>query len=463
MVVLVIFWCSSTDPQLAQETELGPQKIKQLWSQLASSELEYTTALLKLSSYPDAVLEICQKELQPLLLDEVGFQNLIFKLGSSDTKTWTAAYEELSYRDPRLFGKVPKLMSVAQEQSAYRRLVGLLSYQTLETFQNRPNEHSRIEFKSLGEGSFEKVLFSIPGLSWAVDCRIANMTDQHRKPSWDRAMRALVLLELAGNTNSAEWVQRMATGHPDAAPTKRALEIADRIAMGNPSTTVTKEELQQWWHDLANPGIQSTYATLSFIRFPNEAIGLLKQELLPLRLSQSRLEELYVQLASDDASVWQAAYREFEYFDPRLVKTVPEIMDGLSVVNEQIEHDQQARLKKRLAAVLSGWALDEVSDPSTTYGGFVVSDAQFYHEQNRNSWTFVGAGIGSWQATELSLIGERLRKIKPKWDRAIRALAILDHIGSEQASDLLAKMATGNEKAAPTRYALELLNEADEK
>ena len=50
-----------------------------------------------------------------------------------------------------------------------------------------------------------------------------------------------------------------------------------------------------------------------------------------------------------------------------------------------------------------------------------------------------------------------LRNTKKKWTRAVRAIVLLEHIGSPDAEAILKEMATGHPDAHPTKVAREAL------
>jgi hypothetical protein len=66
---------------------------------------------------------------------------------------------------------------------------------------------------------------------------------------------------------------------------------------------------------------------------------------------------------------------------------------------------------------------------------------------------------GSWWAeVEVSLINSTpTRNPKSKWTRAVRAIALLEHIGTPDAIAVLKEMSGGHPLAQPTRVAREAL------
>jgi hypothetical protein len=63
-----------------------------------------------------------------------------------------------------------------------------------------------------------------------VDGRVSEV----RRPTWDRAARAIVLLENIGGADALAILKEMATGHPDALPTRAAKEAVERLTRPAP-------------------------------------------------------------------------------------------------------------------------------------------------------------------------------------------------------------------------------------
>src|SRR5205807_1256969 len=54
----------------------------------------------------------------------------------------------------------------------------------------------------------------------------------NRRPYWTRAVRAVVLLEHVGTPDAVAILKALATGHPDAQPTKEARAALARLGGG---------------------------------------------------------------------------------------------------------------------------------------------------------------------------------------------------------------------------------------
>ena len=75
-----------------------------------------------------------------------------------------------------------------------------------------------------------------------------------------------------------------------------------------------------------------------------------------------------------------------------------------------------------------------------------------------NNFNFV-SGIGSWWAeAKISRLGtDAWRGANKKWARAVRAIALLEHIKSPEAIGLLKDLSTGHPDAEPTKFAVEAI------
>ena len=65
------------------------------------------------------------------------------------------------------------------------------------------------------------------GGSWWAESEVGRLNHTHGnpKPEWTRLVRALALLESFGTDKAIATVREMASGHPDAQPTRLANEI----------------------------------------------------------------------------------------------------------------------------------------------------------------------------------------------------------------------------------------------
>src|SRR5262249_30584310 len=145
-------------------------------------------------------------------------------------KVWKAAFEELEYFDPRLAIDLQTLMDRYKEAPARQRMVEALSQRPAGSLGT-----NEVNLRGIGRGGGFNFFAPASGSWWAehrVD-RINTYGWDFPKRKWTRAVRAIVLLEHIGTPDAVAILKEMATGHPDAQPTKVARDALARL--GSPS------------------------------------------------------------------------------------------------------------------------------------------------------------------------------------------------------------------------------------
>jgi hypothetical protein len=196
-----------------------PVKLEQLWSDLAGSEPQSTRALLKLAGQRELAMALFKERLKPLTISADEVQALVGNLGSDDESVWKPAFEKLQYFDPRLAIDLPTLMNATNDQTTRTRLVEILCDVPADTYAGKS-----IQLRRLGK-SEESYNFVHNESSWWAEAKIARL----QKRAWNRAMRAIVLLEHWGTPESIALIKDLASGHPDAAVTKAAKEALENL------------------------------------------------------------------------------------------------------------------------------------------------------------------------------------------------------------------------------------------
>lgn len=205
--------------------------------------------------------------------------------------------------------------------------------------------------------------------------------------------------------------------------------------------TVTADEAERTadaaWKQLELDEPDASRALLQLSRDPVGAMTVFRAHLKPLKLTGDRLKELIVQLSSDDEKVWMAAFEELEYFDPRLALDLPTLMEVVQV----------APVRQRLTEVLSGRPAGSLREEDVNL-----------RKVGDDGYNF-SSGDGSWWAEHKieRLKGRGWGNPKKKWQRALRAIAILEQMGTPEAEALLEDLATGHPEAQPTVFAKECL------
>jgi hypothetical protein len=193
-------------------------------------------------------------------------------------------------------------------------------------------------------------------------------------------------------------------------------------------------ELNALWEDLLSADeLIAGRAMLQFAARQDDAVAYLKGKLRPLKLSKERAKELLADLGGQDEEAARAAFEEFTYFDPRLAFGDEELRDAFL--------DRPA--SRRLGAVLCDLPIDSLS----------VGTWHWYSPDNK-VYRFT-----RWEPTRhwdvaIAVEGIGTSGRKSSWVRAVRAVAVLEHIGTRDALAILQDMATGHPDAAPTKAAI---------
>jgi hypothetical protein len=205
----------ATQPQSEQ------QQIETWWADLEKSEPQSTRAILNFADKPAAAVAFFREKLKPLALTEEDLDKAIGDLASDEESVWKPAFEKLEYFDPRLARELQPLMSGVNDPVARCRLVEILCDRTADSLAGK-----NIELRPLGGGG-DGYNFAANNSSWWAEHKIERLNNGggwNSKKKWTRATRAIVLLEHIGNADAILILRDMATGNPDASPTKAAKE-----------------------------------------------------------------------------------------------------------------------------------------------------------------------------------------------------------------------------------------------
>jgi hypothetical protein len=212
-----------------------------------------------------------------------------------------------------------------------------------------------------------------------------------------------------------------------------AMSLVVLAPLPRPNPEKVRKELDVLWVDLLSADeLTAGRGLLKFATRPDDTVNYLKEKLKPLKLSKERAKQLLVDLGSDDEKTARAAFDEFLYSDPRLALGNEELQDALL--------DRPA--SRRLGAVLLDLPMDALSEGKW-----------HWHSPDNRVYRFnYGEEIQNRDVPiEVAGIGTHSRK--RSWDRAVRAVALLEQIGTPRAAAILKDLATGHSDAAPTKAA----------
>ena len=251
LLILVVVLTLTANLVHAQSTSamMSPHHLSQLWADLLGGEPSSTRAVLKLSKYPDLTTDFFASKLSPLKITKQELLGAITELGSDDDKSWRVAYQHLSYFDPRLAMGLEELLSLDSVQTypARHRLVDVLSGLSIDD----PRSAIRQRYKVIKLDKINHItpdgdrfvtpdgdhFFNFCGgdtentcrANWWAEPRLERLNvwpmNEGAKKEWTRIARALALLESIDSPKARDIIRSVASGHPDAQPTKIARSI----------------------------------------------------------------------------------------------------------------------------------------------------------------------------------------------------------------------------------------------
>jgi hypothetical protein len=210
-------------------TPSEPEQLETWWVDLAKHEPDASRALLNLAAKPNAVVAFLKGKLRPLKIDAEAVKALLLKLGSDDESVWKAAFEQLEYFDPRLAISLETLMNDVTDSPARQRMVELLSGRPAGSLQGK-----QVRLVRTGEDAFN---FIEGRVSWWAEHQVARLGElawNNKKSKWTQAVRAIVLLQHIGTPDALAILKDIASGHPDAQPTKVAKEALAARKVSDP-------------------------------------------------------------------------------------------------------------------------------------------------------------------------------------------------------------------------------------
>ena len=215
------------------------------------------------------------------------------------------------------------------------------------------------------------------------------------------------------------------------------LGLALGAAPAGRQADVTDEDLQRWWDDLEKADPASARALLGFAAHPEKAVALFKKQLVPLTLSELQAAALVEDLGSEDEAVWRPAFEKLQYLDPRLAIGLEPLMEGVT---------DPPLARTRLVEVLCDYSADSLRGKDVRQRRTGGGEHNF--TADNGSW---------WAEKSVARLGAGEIAPKKKWTRAVRAIVVLEHIGTPEAIAILKDLAGGHADAGPTKAAQEAL------
>jgi hypothetical protein len=211
----------------------------------------------------------------------------------------------------------------------------------------------------------------------------------------------------------------------------------------------SSDRLQALWGDLANEDeSKASRALLLLTASPKETVAFLQLHLRPVKVEAEQVARLLADLDNPKFTKREAAAKELEYLGkfakPLLEKhlkdsTSAEVKRRLKDLLGRIPPDPSdpAEAKPAPAQPLRGRGISVSSGPG---GVKIVIDGQEFDLSKMN--------------TAPAVI---ILRPNADWQRAMRAVAVLEHLATPEAKQVLQTMARGERDAPPTKAAREAL------
>ncbi|MGI9518164.1 MAG: hypothetical protein ACR2NP_14005, partial [Pirellulaceae bacterium] len=445
--VLIVLLGVCVVPVIGQDDQ-SVNEIEDSWKHLSRRSIDGIVAALRMTQEPDDVVAFLQDHLVTVEMNEEKFARLLEDLSSDDEATWENAYREFEYHDPRLLDDIEVVFERAPRNPAHNRMAGILSNFPLTSFKD---EHMQSQFfgapvvldRSATTGHYRFVRNGPAGrsTSWSARYDLSdweNGPGWQRKTDWNRAVRAILVLDQINTPAAQQVIERIASGHEKAPPTVTARRVLDDSkSNGEPG-------LSDCWDRLMSPGNEAIVAALNMAGRPDETVEFLANVLEPVELSEMQFNSLVTELGSDDEATWQSAFGELKFRDPRLLNDIESILAS-------VPHNPE---RLRMIGVLSGWTLETLYDRDAKFDDEEeirwsrLDEEQIRFEVGDETWVI-------WAKPSRQLFLNAA--IKPQWKRVADAVAVLERIGSLQAISLIEDIAAGDEDAPTTSLAKQVL------
>jgi hypothetical protein len=210
----------------------GPGAMEAWWADLEKTETDATRALLNMADRRAETVDFLKAKMKPLKISAAEVRALILKLGNDTEKVWKPAFEEMEYFDPRLAIDLETLMDRYKEAPGRQRMVEVMSGREAGQLAGKT-----VILRGVRGDGFN--FFAQPNFgSWWAEHKVERINNPegwgNPKKKWTRAVRAIVLLEHFGTPGAVAVLKDMATGHPDAQPTRVARDALVRVDGSKP-------------------------------------------------------------------------------------------------------------------------------------------------------------------------------------------------------------------------------------
>ncbi len=216
-------------PVAKPNSERVRKELDAIWADLLSPDERIATrAALSMAAWKHDAVAYLEANLRPLKLSKTDAKPLIAKLASGDLFDAEPASKTLTDFDPRLaFNRNEIEEMLMKDNLAARRLSAVLCGLPLDTFEKGPPD-AKWHFHS-PDGNRWCFNYGTEVKNHFVSNAVAGIGTIDRKPTWVRAARAVAILEFIDSPNARLNLEQMASGNPEAFPTKAANSALERL------------------------------------------------------------------------------------------------------------------------------------------------------------------------------------------------------------------------------------------
>ena len=201
--------------------------------------------------------------------------------------------------------------------------------------------------------------------------------------------------------------------------------------------------LESRWADLASPDeAKATRAMLALAATPKETIALLKERLQPVKADSKRVEQLVAQLKSSTFTVRNQAMAELEYLG-KYIK---------ADLEKARKNNSDAETGSRLKQLLDKTPKEQKAPALMPLKARPGSSISVSNINGQIRILIDGVPLDLTPQAAALPPGP-----SPLWVRAVRAVTILEHLGTPEAQQILQAIAGGEAGAMPTVAAREAL------
>lgn len=209
---------------LADNTKTTSRLQKQWDALTGDDEVKVALAILRIAKEPKEAMAFLKVNLKPVKADAKQVEELIRKLSSRRFAVREKASADLAYLGKYIKADLEKALAKATDTEVKARIKTLL-----KKFPQPPKPQKPIPPRRGGRGGVQVQVIQINGQRQVMINGVpvgarppAPPVPQGPPKEWLRAVRAIAILEHLGTPEAKNMLKQMASGEPDALPTKEA-------------------------------------------------------------------------------------------------------------------------------------------------------------------------------------------------------------------------------------------------